>query len=214
MVVSSPPHDQMSILSSGSCVIAFSNDDVPLLPSTVVPLIGIVISFIFAVGLHAIDAGDWSGCWVTSTLGFSFGMDMVSAFGVNRDVVLIWTGFSLMGKLDIPYWTKGENFPLWPIDICGIAGRVPNGFVRGCGVVAIVFYWVGSPKVLLCPKPGVDMPSNPPDLRDWSLLFFLGEYSHDQSFGCAFVHASIRLTRSLNCCKILACFSHKGESWN
>lgn len=35
---------------------------------------------------------------------------------------------ALTGRLEIPYWIEGEA-PERPIDICGIAGKVPKGFV-------------------------------------------------------------------------------------
>lgn len=42
--------------------------------------------------------------------------------------------------LDIPYWIDGEA-PVLPIDIWGIAGRVPKGFVTatGCATADIWF---------------------------------------------------------------------------
>ena len=36
------------------------------------------------------------------------------------------------GMLEIPYWMDGE-VPALPIDIWGIAGRVPKGFVTATG---------------------------------------------------------------------------------
>lgn len=42
--------------------------------------------------------------------------------------------------LEIPYWIEGE-VPAHPIDIRGIAGRVPNGFETGAGCTIAVF-WV------------------------------------------------------------------------
>jgi hypothetical protein len=59
-VVSSPPHDQLSTLSSGSCINYFSNDDAPLLSfvNVLLSIIGMAISIMFFVGLLATEAGD------------------------------------------------------------------------------------------------------------------------------------------------------------
>lgn len=49
----------------------------------------------------------------------------------------------LTGMVEIPYWTEGEE-PARPIDIWGIAGSVPNGFVTGAGCMTIL-EWVAEP---------------------------------------------------------------------